>query len=61
MILTELVLDTAPDVREQMIALACQTTAATHREKGCVRYQFTTDIDLPNRFILTELWKAKTT
>jgi quinol monooxygenase YgiN len=56
-ILIQLIFDTAPEQRESVIELARRTMAATRREKGCVLYRFTTDLDLPRRFILTELWE----
>jgi quinol monooxygenase YgiN len=57
MILIELIFDAAPNEREEFVALARRTMAETHGEKGCILYQFTIDLDLPNRFILTELWE----
>jgi quinol monooxygenase YgiN len=33
--------------------------AATQRENGCIRYRFTTDLERPNRFVLTELWESE--
>jgi quinol monooxygenase YgiN len=32
---------------------------ATHREKGCILYRFTTDIDHPARFVLSELGESE--
>lgn len=59
MILIELILDASPDEQENMAELARRTTAATQREKGCILYRFTTGLDHPNRFILTELWESE--
>jgi quinol monooxygenase YgiN len=59
MILIELMFDTAPEQRESAIALARRTMAATHQEEGCILYRFNTDLELPYRFILTELWESE--
>ena len=59
MILIELVFDAAPEERENVAGLARRTAAATHREKGCILYRFTTDIDHPARFVLIELWESE--
>jgi hypothetical protein len=42
-----------------VIELARRTTAVTRREEGCVLYRFTSDLDVPQRFILTELWESE--
>ena len=59
MILIELIFDAAPDEREEVAALARRTMAETREEKGCILYRFTIDLDLPHRFILTELWESE--
>lgn len=59
MIFIELIFDAAPDERENVTELARRTTAATQQEKGCILYRFTTGLDHPNRFILTELWDSE--
>jgi quinol monooxygenase YgiN len=59
MILIELIYDASPDEREDVAELARRTTAATHREKGRILYRFTTDLDFPNWFILTELRESE--
>lgn len=59
MILIELVFDVAPERRDEVVALAARTTRATHQERGWVLYRFSTDIELPNRFVLTELWESE--
>lgn len=59
MIFIELVFDVAADVRDEVVALARRTTAATHSEKGWVIYRFSTDVEHPNRFVLTELWESE--
>ena len=59
MILIELIFDAAPEDRDAVTSLARRTTDATREEEGCILYRFTTDIDLPNRFILNELWDSE--
>jgi quinol monooxygenase YgiN len=59
MILIELIFDADPIVREDVAALARRTMAETKKEKGCILYRFTVDLDLPHRFILTELWESE--
>jgi quinol monooxygenase YgiN len=59
MILIELIFDAAPEVREDVLALARRTMAATQTEPGCMLYRFTTDIDRPCRFVLTDLWESE--
>jgi quinol monooxygenase YgiN len=59
MIFIELIFDAAPEVRDEVVSLARRTAAATHQEEGCILYRFTNDIDLPNRFILNELWESE--
>jgi quinol monooxygenase YgiN len=58
-ILIELVFDAPPGAYDTVAELARQTTAATCQESGCVLYRFTTDLDHPDRFILTELWESE--
>ncbi len=59
MVLIELIFDAPPGEHDNVSELARQTTAATHRENGCILYRFTTDLDRQNRFILTELWESE--
>ena len=59
MILIELIFDAPSDEQDNVAELARQTTAATRQEHGCVLYRFTTGLDHPNRFILTELWESE--
>jgi quinol monooxygenase YgiN len=59
MILIELIFDVAPDKQGNVTELARQTTAATQQEQGCILCRFTTGLDRPNRFILTELWESE--
>ena len=59
MILIELIFETAAVERENVAELARRTTAATQQENGCILYRFTTGLDRPNRFILTELWESE--
>ena len=59
MILIELIFDAPPDAHDNVAELARRTTAATHRENGCIFYRFTADLDHPSRFILTELWESE--
>jgi quinol monooxygenase YgiN len=57
MIFIELVFDATVDTRQDVADLAGRTAAATQREEGCILYRFSTDLDLPDRFVLTELWE----
>lgn len=57
MIFIELVLEASAEARDGLADLARRTTAATHRESGCVLYRFSTDVEAPARFVLTELWE----
>src|SRR3954466_15204723 len=50
-IFIELVFDASADAREEVVALARRTTAATREEEGCVLYRFSTDIERPDRFV----------
>lgn len=59
MILIELVFAAAADSREDVVELARRTTAATLEENGCIIYRFATDVDEPDRFVLTELWEGE--
>lgn len=59
MILIELIFDAPPDEQENVAELARRTTTATQGEKGCILYRFTTGLDHPNRFVLTELWESE--
>ena len=56
MIFIELVLEASAEGRDELVELARRTTAATQREDGCVLYRFSTDVEQPLRFVLTELW-----
>jgi quinol monooxygenase YgiN len=58
-ILIELIFDAPPGYQDNVAELARRTTAATQQEQGCILYRFTTDLDHPNRFILTELWGSE--
>ena len=51
--------DAAAIQRENVAELARRITAATQQENGRVLYRFTSDLDHPNRFILTELWESE--
>ena len=59
MIFIEFVYDAAPEAREEVLELTRRTMAETQREEGCVLYRFSTDVELPNRFVLTELWEGE--
>lgn len=59
MLLMELIFDVTPNTREEVATLARQTMAETQKEKGCILYRFTIDLDLPHRFSLTELWESE--
>jgi quinol monooxygenase YgiN len=59
MIFIELVLDASAETREDVAELAHRTAAATRPEEGCILYRFSTDVEFPNRFVLTELWESE--
>jgi quinol monooxygenase YgiN len=59
MIFIEVVFDVSADHRDAVIELAGRTAAATRTEHGCVRYRFSIDVEVPNRFVLTELWETE--
>ena len=45
MILIELIFDAPPDAHDNVAELARRTTAATHRENGCILYRFAIDLE----------------
>lgn len=57
MIIIEAILEAAAGARDQFVTLLRRTMTASQREKGCVAYRFTADLDLPDRFILNEIWE----
>lgn len=57
MIFIEAIFEASSDARNDFIGLMRGMMAASRREKGCVLYRFTADLEFPNRFILTELWE----
>ena len=59
MILIQMSFDAAPEARDEVIQLTRRVTDATLQEDGCVLYRFTTDLQLTNRFVLTELWESE--
>jgi quinol monooxygenase YgiN len=59
MIFIELVFDVSTQARDDVVELARRTTAATHKEKGSILYRFSSDVERPNRFVLTELWESE--
>ena len=59
MIFIEMVFEALADTREEILNLLHRTTAATRQEEGCILYRFSTDTELPNRYILTELWAGE--
>jgi quinol monooxygenase YgiN len=59
MIFIEFVFDVLAETRDDVVELAHRTTAATQKEKGSVLYRFSTDVERPNRFVLTELWESE--
>jgi quinol monooxygenase YgiN len=59
MVIIEVVFEAATDARHELIKLMRRTTKMSRREKGCVLYRFTADLEFPNRFILTELWETE--
>src|SRR5439155_26786876 len=58
-IVIEVVFQTSIDGRGELIGLMRRTMAESRRERGCILYRFTADLELPNRFILTELWETE--
>ena len=59
MIFIELVFDVSAQSRDVVVDLMRRTTAATHKDAGCVIYRFDNDLELPDRFVLTELWESE--
>jgi quinol monooxygenase YgiN len=59
MIVIEAILQTSSDARGGLMALMCRTMAISQREKGCILYRFTADLESPNRFVLTEIWQTE--
>jgi len=47
----------AKEPPEAFKKLAQRTMTASAAEKGCVVYRFTADLDVANRFVLTEIWE----
>jgi len=47
-----------PARREQAIAVAREMMADTRREKGCISYTFSGDLDQPGRFRIFEEWES---
>ena len=46
-------------MRASRSSISRRTAAATREEEGCVLYRFSTDVELPDRFVLTELWAGE--
>ncbi len=59
MIVIEAIFEVSNGARDDFIGLMRRTMAASQRENGCIFYRFTADLQLPNRFILAELWKTE--
>ena len=45
-----------PARREQAIAAAREVMSETRKEKGCISYTFSADLDEPGRFRIFEEW-----
>jgi quinol monooxygenase YgiN len=59
MIVIEVVFDARREARDDFIDLARRTMEASRREAGCVLYRFAADLELANRFTLTEVWESE--
>jgi quinol monooxygenase YgiN len=59
MIFIEVVFDVATETRDDVVELVRRTTEASHHDAGCVIYRFGSDLEVPNRFVLTELWESE--
>jgi quinol monooxygenase YgiN len=59
MIVIEANVQTSTEFRDAMIALMCRTMDVSQRERGCILYRFTADLEIPNRFALTEIWQTE--
>jgi quinol monooxygenase YgiN len=47
-----------PQQREPAIAAAREMMAETRKEKGCISYTFSADLDEPGRFRIFEEWES---
>jgi quinol monooxygenase YgiN len=47
-----------PNQREQAVAAAREMMSETRREKGCISYTFSADLDEPGRFRIFEEWEG---
>lgn len=47
-----------PEKREPAIAAAREMMAETRKEKGCVSYTFSADLEDPGRFRIFEEWES---
>ena len=47
-----------PTHREQAVAAAREMMSETRREKGCISYTFSADLDEPGRFRIFEEWEG---
>lgn len=59
MIVIEVIFEALAGKRDEFIALSRRTIVASEREKGCVLYRFTSDIEHALRFNLIEIWKTE--
>jgi quinol monooxygenase YgiN len=49
-----------PSKHEQAIAAAREMMSETRKEKGCISYTFTAELDEPGRFRVFEEWESET-
>ncbi len=47
-----------PSQREQAVAAAREMMSETRREKGCISYAISADLDEPGRFRIFEEWEG---
>lgn len=59
MIVIDVTLDALDGKRNELVEMMTVTMAASQAEKGCALYRFTADINLPNRFYLSEQWESE--
>ena len=48
-----------PSKREQAIAAAREMMSETRKEKGCISYTFSADLEEPGRFGIFEEWESE--
>jgi quinol monooxygenase YgiN len=47
-----------PKQREKAVAAACEMMSETRKEKGCISYTFSGDLEEPGRFRIFEEWES---